>query len=178
MKLVIIGTDHRLQHSVFQDANTKKWVPRRGGHRYRRLIAYCIEKLGVKAILEEAHAEQERTAPTIASRIAKERGLDWQALGMGEPKLSDFLFDPPFMQAIYSGAKPDALAGIYDLEVHAVRENFMYETITRFMQEHDCVLAIVGYIHLGVIARMVETERISVEAFMFTYPLVVDEARS
>jgi hypothetical protein len=33
-------------------------------------------------------------------------------------------------------------------------------------------------VHLGVLARMVEAERISVTGFLFTYPLVVDEAKS
>jgi len=54
-----------------------------GGHRHRKLIAYCMNKSGAKAILEETHVEQERTAPTIASTMAKERGLVWRSLGLG-----------------------------------------------------------------------------------------------
>jgi hypothetical protein len=52
MKVVLIGTDHRLQQSILQDQGTKAWVPR-GGTRYRKLITHCIAKLGVRAILEE-----------------------------------------------------------------------------------------------------------------------------
>src|SRR6266851_3625524 len=137
MKLIIIGTDHRLQHTVVQDDKTKAWVPRNGGHRYRKLIAYCIEKLGVKAVLEETHIDQERTAPTIGSTIAKERGLVWQSLGLdGAPGISDCLSDPPFIQAVRSGIKPELLAGIYDLKKHETREEFMYATIMDAMQKH------------------------------------------
>jgi hypothetical protein len=178
MKLVIIGTDHNLQQSICRDPQTSAWVPRKGGYRYRRLIAYCIEKLGAKAILEEAHPDQEKIAPTIASGLARDRGVVWQALGLGEPGLSDALLDPPLMEAVRCGAKPDMLAGIYHLDRQAIREKFMHETIEKFMREHDCVLAIVGYIHLGVLARMFEAEQIPVKAFVFTYPLVVDETKS
>jgi hypothetical protein len=178
MRVVIIGTDHRLQHSIVQEPLTKAWVPRKGGHRYRRLIVYCVEKLDVKAILEEAHPDQERTAPTIASTVAKEHGVGWQALGLGEPGLSDVLLDPPLMDAVRSGTKSEMLAGIYNLELQAIREEFMCVTIKQFIREHDCVLAVVGYTHLGVLARMFETESIPVKAFLFTYPLLVDETRS
>ena|ERR1700730_706022 len=178
MRLIIIGTDHRLQQTVALDNKTKAWVPRSGGHRYRRLIVYCIEKLGVKAILEEAHVDQERIAPTICSILAKERGLDWQAIGLDEPGLSDGLLDPPFFQAVRSGVKPDILAGIYDLKKQKTREEFMQTTIMQYMTTHDCVLAVVGYVHLGVLARMFEADQIPVEAFLFTYPLMVDETES
>ncbi|SRR6266852_805532 len=104
MKLIIIGTDHRLQQTITQNDQTKAWVPRSGGHRYRRLIAHCIEKLGAKAILEETHVNQDRIAPTIGSAIAKERGLIWQCIGLGEPGLSDCLMDPPIAQAMASGS--------------------------------------------------------------------------
>jgi hypothetical protein len=178
MRLIVIGTDHRLQQAIVQDERAKTWVPRSGGRRYRRLVAYCIEKLGAKAILEETHIDQDRIAPTIGSIIAKERGLVWQCLGLGEPGLSDFLSDPPLVQAIDSGVRPDLLAGIYALNEQKVRERFMYTTIMHSMREHDCVLAVVGFIHLAVLARMFEAEHIAVTALMFTYPLVVDEARS
>jgi|HubBroStandDraft_6_1064221.scaffolds.fasta_scaffold10968_5 hypothetical protein len=95
MKLVLIGTDHRLQASVARDARTRVWMPRDGGHRCRKLLAYCFDKLGAKAILEETHPKQEETAPTIGSVMAKERGLVWQSLGIGEPALFDALLDPP-----------------------------------------------------------------------------------
>jgi hypothetical protein len=178
MRIVIVGTDHRLQQSIVQEPQTKAWVPRNGGGRYRRLIVYCIKKLGVKVILEEAHAKQEQTAPTIASAVAKEHGVVWQALGLGEPAASDVLIDPPLMEAVRSGAKPEMLAGIYNLDLQAIREEFMHGAIKQSTQEHDCVLAIVGYIHLGVLARMLEAENIPINAFVFTYPLVVDETRS
>ena len=129
------------------------WVPRTGGHRYRKLIAYCIDKLGAKAILEETHVDQERTAPTIASTMAKERGLVWRSLGLGEPGLSDGLLVPPLAEAMRSGVKPELLAGVYDLKTQRIREEFMYSNIAQPMRDHDCVLAVVGYIHLGVLAR-------------------------
>jgi hypothetical protein len=179
MKLIIIGTDHRLQHAVVQDDKTKAWVPRNGGHRYRRLIAYCIEKLGAKAVLEETHVDQERTAPTIASTIAKKHGLVWRSLGLdGAPDLSDALVDPPLSEALASGVKPELLAGLYDLKKHKPREESMYATIMESLRRHDCVLAVVGFVHLGVLARKFEAEPITVDAFLFTYPLVVDETRS
>ena len=178
MKLVIIGTDHRLQQTVIRDTNTKAWIPRKNGHRYRRLIAYCIDKLGAKAILEEAHADQERTAPTICSTIAKERGLPWQSIGLSEPSPGDALCDPPFMEAFRAGIKPDMLAGIYDLERQSVREDFMHEIIMQAMRVNDSVLAVVGFIHLGVLARRFAADDIPVEALVFTYPLVVNETLS
>jgi hypothetical protein len=95
MRLIIIGTDHRLQQTIVQNDQTKAWIPRSGGHRYHRLIAYCIEKLGAKVILEETDVNQDRIAPTIGSAIARERGLVWQCIGLGEPGLSDCLMDPP-----------------------------------------------------------------------------------
>jgi hypothetical protein len=177
VKLIIIGTDHRLQQSVAQAADSKTWVPR-SAYRYRRLITYCIEKLGAKAILEEAHADQERTSPTICSTIAKERNLSWKAISLGEPTLNDALFDPPLMDAIRTRVTPYALAGIYDLEWHAQREEFMHAIILQSMREHNPVLAIVGQIHLGVLAQRFLSENIPVKAFLFTYPLVVDETRS
>jgi hypothetical protein len=178
MRLIIIGTDHRLQHTVVQDNKTKAWVPRSGGHRYRKLIAHCIEKLGVKAILEEAHVDQERIAPTISSTMAKERGLVWQSIGLGEPGLSDVLLDPPLIQAMSSGVKPELLAGIYDLKKHRIREECMHTTITESLRKYERVLAVVGFVHLGVLARMFEADQIPVEAFLFTSPLVADEAKS
>src|SRR5712692_8275339 len=106
MKLILIGTDHRLQTSIVQDAKTKVWIPRDGGHRYRKLLAHCLDILGAKAILEETHPKQEETAPTIASTMAKERGLVWQTLGLGEPGLFDVLFDPSPAEAFHSKVKP------------------------------------------------------------------------
>jgi hypothetical protein len=179
MKLIIIGTDHRLQQTVVQDEKTKAWIPRSDGHRYRKLIAYCIEKLGAKAVLEEAHVDQERTAPTIASTITKKHGLVWQSLGLdGAPDISDVLLDPPLSEALVSGVKPELLAGLYDLEKHKPREESMHATIMESLRKHDCVLAVVGFVHLGVLARKFEAEPIAVDAFLFTYPLVVDETRS
>jgi hypothetical protein len=98
VNLIIIGTDHRLQNSIAQDEN-KAWVSRSGGTRYRRLIVYCIEKLGAKAILEEAHERQESIAPTLASKIVKERGLVWQSMGLGQPGPRDGLMYPTLEEA-------------------------------------------------------------------------------
>jgi hypothetical protein len=39
MKLVIIGTDHRVQYTHVQDDEIEAWVLRNGGHRYCKLIA-------------------------------------------------------------------------------------------------------------------------------------------
>ncbi len=179
MKVILIGTDHRIQTSVVQDETTKAWVPRKGGVLYRKLITYCIEKLGAKVMLEEAHPRQEQTAPTMASTLAKQHSVTWQTLGIGEPGPSDVLYDPPLIQAIHSGVKPELLAGIYDLSKHGTRERLMYATIMDAVKRHECVLAVVGFVHLGVLARMFdEEEDIAVEAFLFTYPLVVDETRT
>jgi hypothetical protein len=104
MRLIIIGTDHCLQQAIMQDDQTKAWLPRSGGRRYHRLISYCIVKLGAKAILEETYVNQDRIAPTIGSGIAKERGLVWQCIGLGEPGLSDWLIDPPIVQAWPQGS--------------------------------------------------------------------------
>lgn len=178
MKIVLVGTDHRLQQTIVQDEQTKAWVPRNGGNRYRKLVAFCVERLGVKAIFEESHPKQEQTAPTIASTIAKRLSLPWQSLGLGQPGLGDALLDPPPDVAIRCGVKPELLAGVYALNVQRVREEFMGAKIIEALRQYDCVLAVVGYVHLGVLARMFEGEGIPVEAFLFTYPLVVDEARS
>jgi len=178
VNLVIIGTDHRLQHSIAEDEN-KVWVPRSGGNRYRRLIVHCVEKLGTKAILEEVHEKQESIAPTIASGIAKERGLSWQAMGLGQPGPNDGLMYPTTIaDAFRTGTKPEWLAGRYDLNTQQIREDFMHEMITDAIRKHGCVLAVVGYTHLGVLARRFEAEDVSVEALIFTDALSVDESRS
>jgi hypothetical protein len=166
MKVVIIGTDHRLQASVMQDPITGRWLRRRGMN-YRRLILYCIDKLGVKAILEETHPKQERVEPSLASVIAKERGLIWQTIGCGEIEHEKALEDDL-----------GPLAGNFHLETQKYREQLMYDRIMNALQKHDCVLAIVGFTHLGTLARLVEAEKISVAALTFTHPLVVNERLS
>jgi hypothetical protein len=165
MKLILIGTDHRLQQSVRLDPVTKSWVPR-DGTRFRRLVLYCIENLGAKVILEEVHPKQEQVTPTICSVIAKQRGLRWVSLGMGEPGLADVL--------LY----PEPLAGKYNLDLHAEREVFMHSTIMQSLHNHDCALAVVGFMHLSILARKFESDQIRVEAMNFTDPLVVDENRA
>jgi len=40
----------------------------------------------------------------------------------------------------------------------------------------ECVLAVVGYTHLAVLAREFYEKGVEVEALMFTDPLVVDES--
>ena len=54
----------------------------------------------------------------------------------------------------------------------------MHTNIAKFIRVHDSVLAVVGLVHLGVLARRFAAEGINVEAFVFTYPLVVDETLS
>jgi hypothetical protein len=102
----------------------------------------------------------------------------WQTLGLGEIDFGDSLLSPPLLEAIYLRVKPELLAGVYALEKQKSREEFMYKTVTDSLREHGCVLAIVGYVHLGVLARMFESDEVPAEALLFTYPLVVDEARS
>lgn len=177
MNLLIIGTDHRLQQSICRD-ETQAWVPRSGGTRYRRLIVHCIEKLGAQAILEEAHQQQESIAPTIASRIAKECGLSWQSMGLGQPGLNDGLIYPPLEEAFRSRIVPVLLAGRYDLTTHRIREDFMHDMIAEAMRKHGCVLAVVGYVHLGVLARRFEVDDVLVEALTFTDALSVNESNS
>src|SRR5260370_23136568 len=178
MKLILIGTDNRLQYSSTQNPETKAWVPREG-QRFRRLIAHSIEKLGARAILEEAHAREQQVAPTICCAIAKEHGIAWKALALGEPDLSEVLLDTPLNEAMRLGIKPDLLAGRYNLETHKMREAFMFATIIQALQENRSVLASVGSMHLSVLARTLEDSRVSsVEALVFTYPLVVDESKA
>jgi len=64
------------------------------------------------------------------------------------------------------------------LNEQKAREEFMFTTIMQFMRRHDCVLVVVGYIHLVALARMFDAERIPVTALVFTYPLVVDDTKS
>jgi hypothetical protein len=176
MKLILIGTDHRLQQSVVQDPQTKQWLPR-SGQRFRKLISYCIEKMGAGAILEDAHAKQELVAPTICSTIARERGLTWQHISVGDLGLSDGLFDPPIVEAKRLGVNTELLAGRYVLKIQRMREAFMYASIMECFQEHDCILAVVGQVHLGVLANQFDGKQIEVEALLFT-PLLVDESQS
>jgi len=175
-KLILIGTDHRLQHSVAQGAVTGTWIPRQG-MRFRRLVVYCLDKLGASAILEEVYAEQDRIAPTICSLIAKERNLPWQPISLGQPGVSDGLFDPPLSDAFRLRIMPDILAGRYDLNTQTARESFMRDMITQSLGKHECVLAVVGYVHLGVLAQMFSSEQVHVEALVFTSPLIVDESK-
>jgi hypothetical protein len=178
-EIVLIGTDHRLQNGIKKDPVTQTWIPRRGGSRYRRLISFCINKRGVTAILEEAHANQEDIYPTIASSLAKAAGIAWKAMGLGAPDFSDGLVDPPFAEAMRLGIAPVLLAGIYNLSTQQIREEFMRSEILNALTEHRRILAIVGYVHLGVLARMLEKEdRFSVTALLFTDALVLDEDRS
>ena len=53
----------------------------------------------------------------------------------------------------------------------------MYKAIMQALQKHDCLLAVVGQVHLGVLAQRFDTEGINVEALLFA-PLVVDESKS
>jgi|SRR5260221_7159087 len=177
-KLILIGTDHHLQQTVAQDAHSQKWVARSGGQNFRRLVAHCIDKLGAQAILEEVHPKQEERAPTICSKIAKERGMQWSSIGSGEPGVSDVLFEHPLEEARRLGIKPVMLAGRHVLNTQRKREQTMRAGILERLQQHDCVLAIVGYMHLAVLAYQFDAEGIDVEPLVFTYPLVVNEARS
>jgi hypothetical protein len=46
------------------------------------------------------------------------------------------------------------------------------------LHNHDCALAVVGFMHLSILARKFESDQIRVEAMNFTDPLVVDENRA
>jgi len=175
-KVIVIGTDHRIQQSIARDDANKTWIPRTSPQ-YSKLINYCVTKLGAQVILEEAAPEQEKIAPTICSGIAKEHGLVWEPIALGTPALSDGLFDPPLQEAILRNIRPELLAGIYDLAIQQVREDFMYSTTTQQLQKHDCVLVIVGFTHLGVLARRFEAAKIAVDAFSFT-PLLIDQSKA
>jgi hypothetical protein len=48
----------------------------------------------------------------------------------------------------------------------------------KLMRDYSCVLAIVGYVHLGVLARIFEAEKVEVEALLVTYPFIVDESNA
>jgi hypothetical protein len=178
LKIILIGTDHRLQQSVVRDEQTKLWVPRTGGQQYRKLIHHCIAKMGAKAILEEAHADQDRIASTIASLVARERGLKWISIGLGEPGLEDALIEPPLFEALQTRTKPEILAGIDNLKVQKPREEFMFNMIMDWAGKHGCVLAIVGFMHLGVLARQIDAAGVTVAPLIFTSALVVDETLS
>lgn len=54
----------------------------------------------------------------------------------------------------------------------------MFDTIMQLMRDYSCVLAVVGYVHLGILARMFEAEKVEVEALLFTYPFVIDESKA
>jgi hypothetical protein len=177
MNLILIGTDHRLQSSVVKIHGQQKWVPRTGGKHFIDLVAHCVEKLGAKAILEEAHEDQEKTAPTLCSTFAKQKGIPWICMGLGEPGFADVLFDRP-EEAIQSGRLPGILAGRYVIKTHRVREAFMRTEITKALDLYECVLAVVGYVHLGVLAQRFDVDKVDVEALLFTSPLTVDEGLS
>jgi hypothetical protein len=178
VNLVLIGTDHRLQAPVAWDPKTNTWVPRPGGDRYRRLVTYCVEKLDVKAIMEETHPDQEKLCPSIASRLAKKMGVPWDTLGMGELGPEDFLGDPPPQEAVRRNVKPYLLAGIYRLDAHNLREEKMRANLKDALKQFGNVLGIVGFVHLGVLARLFEADKIPVTALLFTGPLIVDETMS
>ena len=177
-RLIVVGTDHRLQQTVTQDPRSKTWFPRTGGRNFRRLVVHCIDRLGAQAILEEVHPDQEQREPTICSRIAKERGLTWMCIGSGEPGISDALFERPPQEALQLGIRPVMLAGRHVLNTHRKREEIMRTGIAESFKHHDCVLAVVGFVHLAVLAYHFEAEKIEVEPLMFTFPLVVNEAIS
>jgi hypothetical protein len=46
------------------------------------------------------------------------------------------------------------------------------------VRKRACVMAVVGYVHLGVLATRFEAEDVPVEALMFTDALSVDESKS
>lgn len=175
-KLILIGTDHRIQHSVTKGPNGA-WV-RRTSPRFRKLVTYCVHKLGAKAILEEVLPEQEEVAPTICSQVAKEFKLPWKAISTGEMNLSDALYEQPIEDYIAAGVVPIPLAGRYRLPLHKEREAIMAGLIGDSLLAFECVLTVVGYTHLAVLARDFYEKGVEVQALVFTYPLVVDESRT
>jgi len=175
-KLILIGTDHRIQQSVTKGPNGA-WLPR-ASPRFHKLVTHCLRKLGATTILEEAHPEQEKVAPTICSEIAKELKLSWKAISVGQPNVADALYDQPIENYMAMGVVPLPLAGQYRLPLQKEREAVMAGLIGEALQAFDCVLAVVGYTHLAVLAREFHEKGVEVQALMFTYPLVIDESRA
>lgn len=170
MKLFIIGTDHRLQQSVAPKVGGG-WIQRTGGRKFRRGITYCLTSLGVKAICEEAHAQQKAIAPTICSTLAKQHNVPWIPMAMGEPDLQDGVFD-------FSGFLPEVIAGRYRLDVQTLREEHMCSILQRTLRQFETVLAVVGFTHAGVLARQLEKEQIPIEVFQMMHGLVLDESQT
>jgi hypothetical protein len=175
-RVIVVGTDHRIQQSIAQDATKTTWVPRTSP-RFSKLIICCLRDSGAKVILEEVLPEQEKVAPTICSAIAKERGIAWEPVALGTPDLSQGFFDPPLQEAILRNIKPELLAGRYDLNLQRVREDFMFDTTMNYLEQHECALVVVGFVHLGVLARRFEAAKCRVEALVFT-PFLIDQIKA
>lgn len=169
MRLFIIGTDHRLQQTVAPKKGGG-WIQRTGGRRFRRCITHFLTSLGVKAICEEAHAQQEEVAPTICSTLAKQHNIPWICLGDTSAPVPDFRFID------FSVSPPEPIVGPCPTDVHGPREEHMCSIIRQTLKESKIVLAVVGFMHAGVLARQFEREQIPVELFQMTKGLVLDES--
>jgi hypothetical protein len=171
VQLFIIATDHRLQHTTAPKVGGG-WIQRTGGRRFRRCITHFLVSLGVKAICEEAHAGQDEVAPTICSTLAKQHNVPWICLGDTSAPVPDFRFID------WSVSPPEPIVGPCPRDVHGPREDYMYSIIRQTLKESEIVLAVVGFMHAGVLARRFETEQIPVELFQMTKGLVLDESQT
>ncbi len=54
----------------------------------------------------------------------------------------------------------------------------MSSIIRQTLQQSEIVLAVVGFMHAGVLARRFEKEQIPVELFQMTQGLVLDESQT
>jgi hypothetical protein len=176
VKLYIVGTDHRLQQSIAAKPGGG-WIQRTGGQRFRRCVSYFLSQ-GVKVICEEVHQRQDEIAPTICSALAKEHKVRWICMGIGEPSPLDVLTDKPLIEAFAAGILPEVIAGRYRLDAQDLRERHMCSILREAVKESGTVLAVVGFMHAGVLARELENEHIAVEAFQMMQGLVLDESQT
>ena len=92
-------------------------------------------------------------------------------MAMGEPGPDDALIDA-------SSFPPEIIAGRCQLDLQAQREAHMSSILREALQQSDIVLAVVGYMHAGVLARQFEKEQIPVELFQMTLGLVLNESQT
>jgi hypothetical protein len=177
VKLFIIATDHRLQQTIAPKVGGG-WAQRTGGTKFRRCIVHFLTSLAVKAICEETHEKQDEIAPTICSALAKQHNVPWHCMGMGQPSLEDALTDKPIVDAFLSGTIPEILAGRYRLDAQAHREEYMCSILQEKLNQFETVLAAVGFMHAGVLARQFEREQVPVVVFQMTHGLVLDESQT
>lgn len=169
-KLFVVGTDHRLQQTVSK-ANGD-WKQRTGGNKYRRCMTHFLSSMGVKAICEEAHAQQEKVAPTICSILAKQFDVPWICIGDDSVPIPDFRF------VDFTTTPPEPIVGPCPLDLNRAREDHMYKLLQQSLVDYGIVLAVVGFMHAGVLAHRFKQEETDVELFQMTTGLVMDESQT